>query len=82
MSISEFTLKSKDEPVRRFEVFTDNGRRRELSDDQKAPILLLLIPRLQALSMSPVGPRYCHGSRLDTHVCKQRIRKTAGQCCK
>ncbi|WP_312895910.1 IS66-like element accessory protein TnpA [Rhizobium laguerreae] len=39
MSISELTLKSKDEPVRRFEVFTGNGRRREWSDDQKARII-------------------------------------------
>jgi transposase len=39
MSISELTLKSKDEPVRRFEVFTGNGRRREWSDDQKAQII-------------------------------------------
>ncbi|MGO8092810.1 transposase [Rhizobium leguminosarum] len=30
---------SKDEPVRRFEVFTGNGRRREWSDDQKARII-------------------------------------------
>ncbi len=39
MSISELTLKSKEEPVRRFEVFTGNGRRREWSDDQKAQII-------------------------------------------
>lgn len=39
MSISELTLNSKDEPVRRFEVFTGNGRRREWSDDQKAQII-------------------------------------------
>ncbi|MGO8085210.1 IS66-like element accessory protein TnpA [Rhizobium leguminosarum] len=39
VSISELTLKSKDEPVRRFEVFTGNGRRREWSDDQKARII-------------------------------------------
>ncbi|MCZ7497181.1 transposase [Agrobacterium rhizogenes] len=39
MSISELTLKSKDEPIRRFEVFTGNGRRREWSDDQKAQII-------------------------------------------
>ncbi|MBB2671524.1 UNVERIFIED_ORG: transposase [Rhizobium esperanzae] len=40
MSISELTLKSKDdEPVRRFEVFTGNGRRREWSDEQKAQIV-------------------------------------------
>ena len=37
--ISELALKSKDEPVRRFEVFTGNGRRREWSDDQKAQII-------------------------------------------
>jgi transposase len=39
MSISELTHKSTDEPVRRFEVFTGNGRRREWSDDQKAQII-------------------------------------------
>jgi len=39
MSISELTLKSSDEPVRRFEVFTGNGRRREWSEDQKAQII-------------------------------------------
>ncbi|ARQ58957.1 IS66 family insertion sequence transposase domain-containing protein [Rhizobium sp. Kim5] len=40
MSISELTLKSKDDgPVRRFEVFTGNGRRREWSDEQKAQIV-------------------------------------------
>jgi len=39
MSISELTLKSTDEPVRRFEVFTGSGRRREWSDDQKAQII-------------------------------------------
>ncbi len=36
----ELTLKSKeDEPVRRFEVFTGSGRRREWSDEQKAQIV-------------------------------------------
>ncbi|MCH4561201.1 MULTISPECIES: hypothetical protein [Mesorhizobium] len=39
MSISELTLKSRDEPVRRFEVYTVNGRRREWSDGQKAQII-------------------------------------------
>ncbi|MGZ2453477.1 hypothetical protein ACVIRO_006294 [Rhizobium ruizarguesonis] len=39
MSTSELTLKYKDEPVHRFEVFTGNGRRREWSDDQKARII-------------------------------------------
>ncbi|KVK54178.1 insertion sequence protein [Agrobacterium deltaense] len=39
MSISELTLKSREEPVRRFEVFTGSGRRREWSDDQKAQII-------------------------------------------
>ncbi|WP_086999742.1 IS66-like element accessory protein TnpA [Rhizobium sullae] len=40
MSISELTLKSKDdEPVRRFEVFTGSGRRRDWSDEQKAQIV-------------------------------------------
>lgn len=40
MSISELTLKTKDdEPVRRFEVFTGSGRRREWSDEQKAQII-------------------------------------------
>lgn len=39
MSISQLTLKSSDEePVRRFEVFTGSGRRREWSDEQKAQI--------------------------------------------
>ncbi|WP_286202845.1 IS66-like element accessory protein TnpA [Rhizobium lusitanum] len=40
MPISELTLKTKDdEPVRRFEVFTGSGRRREWSDEQKAQII-------------------------------------------
>jgi len=40
MSISELTVKSKeDEPVRRFEVFTGRGRRRDWSDEQKAQIV-------------------------------------------
>jgi transposase len=40
MSISELTLKSSDEePVRRFEVFTGSGRRREWSDERKAQIV-------------------------------------------
>jgi transposase len=40
MTISEFTLKSSDlEPVRRFEVFTGTGRRREWSLEEKAPIV-------------------------------------------
>ncbi|ENN86433.1 transposase [Rhizobium freirei PRF 81] len=40
MSISELTLKTKDdEPVRRFEVFTGSGRRREWSDELKAQIV-------------------------------------------
>lgn len=40
MSISQLTLKSSDEePVRRFEVFTGSGRRREWSDEQKAQIV-------------------------------------------
>ncbi|WEX91515.1 transposase (plasmid) [Sinorhizobium garamanticum] len=40
MSISQLTPRSKDEePVRRFEVFTGSGRRRELSDDRKAQIV-------------------------------------------
>ncbi|TAU13134.1 transposase [Rhizobium ruizarguesonis] len=34
-----YVHKSKDEPVRRFEVFTGDGRRREWSDDQKARII-------------------------------------------
>ena len=39
MSISQLTLKSNDEePVRRFEVFTGSGRRREWSDEQKVRI--------------------------------------------
>lgn len=40
MSISQLTLKSCDEePVRRFEVFTGSGRRREWSDERKAEIV-------------------------------------------
>lgn len=40
MSISQLTLKSSDEePVRRFEVFTGSGRRRDWSDEQKAQIV-------------------------------------------
>ncbi|WP_075293310.1 IS66-like element accessory protein TnpA [Pararhizobium arenae] len=40
MSISQLTLKySDEEPVRRFEVFTGSGRRREWSDEQKAQIV-------------------------------------------
>lgn len=40
MSISQLTLKSNDEdPVRRFEVFTGSGRRREWSDEKKAQIV-------------------------------------------
>ncbi|MCV3736658.1 transposase [Rhizobium sp. TRM96647] len=40
MSISQLTLTSRDEePVRRFEVFTGNGRRREWSGERKAEIV-------------------------------------------
>ncbi len=40
MSILQLTLKSSDqEPVRRFEVFTGSGHRREWSDEQKAQIV-------------------------------------------
>lgn len=40
MTISEFTLKSKDEePVRRLEIFTGSGRRREWLPDEKARIV-------------------------------------------
>lgn len=40
MTISEFTLKSRDpEPVRRFEVFTGSGRRREWSLEEKSRIV-------------------------------------------
>ena len=40
MSISELTLTSSDEePVRRFEVFTGSGRRREWGDERKAQIV-------------------------------------------
>src|SRR4051794_32396675 len=40
MSISELTLKSSpDEPVRRFEVFTGSGRRRDWSMEDKARIV-------------------------------------------
>ncbi|MER8390106.1 transposase [Mesorhizobium sp. M1428] len=39
MTISEFTLKSKDEePVRRLEIFTGSGRRREWPPEEKARI--------------------------------------------
>ncbi|RWP56725.1 transposase [Mesorhizobium sp.] len=40
MTISEFTLKSKDEePVRRLEIFTGSGRRREWPPKEKARIV-------------------------------------------
>ena len=39
MSISELTLKSRDDPIRRIELITGNGRRRDWSDDQKAQII-------------------------------------------
>jgi transposase len=40
MSISQLTPKSSDEePVRRFEVFTGSGRRREWRDEHKAQII-------------------------------------------
>jgi len=40
MSISQLMLTSSDEePVRRFEVFTGSGRRREWSDERKAQIV-------------------------------------------
>ncbi|SJM34843.1 IS66-like element accessory protein TnpA [Mesorhizobium delmotii] len=40
MTISELTLKSNDvEPVRRFEVFTGSGRRREWPPEEKARIV-------------------------------------------
>ncbi|OLP56293.1 insertion sequence protein [Rhizobium rhizosphaerae] len=40
MSISQLTLEfSDEEPVRRFEVFTGTGRRREWSNEQKAKIV-------------------------------------------
>lgn len=39
MSISELKLKSRDEPIRRIELFTGNGRRRDWSDDQKTQII-------------------------------------------
>jgi transposase len=40
MTISELMLKSSDdEPVRRFEVFTGTGRRRDWADDDKARIV-------------------------------------------
>ena len=40
MTISELTLKSSDlEPVRRFEVFTGSGRRREWPPEEKARIV-------------------------------------------
>lgn len=40
MPISEFTLKSRDdEPVRRLEIFTGSGRRREWPPEEKARIV-------------------------------------------
>ena len=39
MTISELTLKSRREPVRRFEVFTGTGRRREWPPEEKARIV-------------------------------------------
>lgn len=40
MTISEFKLKSKDEePVRRLEIFTGSGRRREWRPEEKARIV-------------------------------------------
>lgn len=39
MSISELKLKSRDEPIRRIELFTGNGRRCDWSDDQKAQVI-------------------------------------------
>lgn len=40
MTISEFTLKSRDdEPVRRLEIFTGSGRRREWLPEEKARIV-------------------------------------------
>lgn len=40
MTISELTLKSRDEePVRRLEIFTGSGRRREWLPDEKARIV-------------------------------------------
>ena len=39
MSISELKLKSRDDPIRRIELITGNGRRRDWSDDQKAQII-------------------------------------------
>ncbi|MER8390265.1 transposase [Mesorhizobium sp. M0189] len=40
MTISEFTLKSRDEePVRRLEIFTGSGRRREWPPEEKARIV-------------------------------------------
>jgi transposase len=40
MTISELTLKTNgEEPVRRFEVFTGSGRRREWSEEEKARIV-------------------------------------------
>lgn len=40
MTISELALKSNDlEPVRRFEVFTGSGRRRECTPEEKTRIV-------------------------------------------
>ncbi|MCV3211330.1 transposase [Mesorhizobium sp. YC-39] len=40
MTVSEFTLKSRDgEPVRRLEIFTGSGRRREWPPEEKARIV-------------------------------------------
>lgn len=57
MTISEFTLKSRDEePVRRLEIFTGSGRRREWLPDEKARIVAESYDTAE--SVSAVARRY------------------------
>ena len=57
MSISQLTLRSNDEePVRRFEVFTGTGRRRDWSDDRKAEIVAESYePGVKVCTLKPVA---------------------------
>ena len=57
MTISQLTLKSRDEePVRRLEIFTGSGRRREWSPDEKARIVAESYEA--SASVSAVARRY------------------------
>ncbi|BCH29869.1 transposase [Mesorhizobium sp. L-8-10] len=57
MTISEFTLKSRDEePVRRLEIFTGSGRRREWLLEEKARIVAERYEVNE--TVSPVARRY------------------------